>query len=408
MTDVPTSFRAASLALLLAASTACGGRAQEPGRQLVESSDPVLGELAAALLPDLAERAGLELKEPVRLEMRSREELVQYLRFKLDQELPAEEAQATVEAYALLGLVSPDMDLRAVLLDLYTEQVAGFYEPDSTALFVMDDQPQATLQGLLVHELVHAVQDQWADLDAITDPAVGNDRATAAQAAIEGHATLVMLEYMTEQMSGTRVDLAEVPDFAAQIRPALEGMRTQFPALAAAPAVIQESLLFPYLEGAGFVQRLWVAGARVAPFGEQLPQSTERIMGGAAADMPVELELEVRGGRLVDADVLGRLEVGVMLDEHLGPGRSVLADGWGGDRYALVEPAGGGRVLIWHAVWDDEASRDAFAAGLEGALDAFGGPASLERVDIGGRPGTRLEIGPVGGVTVVPTVVNQP
>ena len=129
-----------------------------------------------------------------------------------------------MDVYALLGLVPRDLDLRSVLLGLYTEQVAGFYEPDSTALFVMDDQPDAALEGLLVHELVHAIQDQNADLEALTGHDLGNDRATAAQAAIEGHATLVMLEHLTEQMTGVAIDLAVVPDFSAQMRPLLQGM----------------------------------------------------------------------------------------------------------------------------------------------------------------------------------------
>ena len=148
--------------------------------RLVESSDRHLRELAASLLPDLAARSGMELTSPVRLEQRSRAELVRYLEHKLDEELPPAEARARVDAYALFGLVPSDLDLRTVLLGLYTEQVAGFYEPDSTALFVLDDQPDADVEALLVHELVHAVQDQSVDLSAITDPDLGNDRATAA------------------------------------------------------------------------------------------------------------------------------------------------------------------------------------------------------------------------------------
>ena len=116
--------------------------------------------MAGSLLADLAERSGMELAEPVRLEKRSRDELVSYLHHKLDEEMPEPEARATVAVYALLGLVPPDLDLRSVLLDLYTEQVAGFYDPDSTALFILDDQPQVMLQGLLIHELVHAVCSQ--------------------------------------------------------------------------------------------------------------------------------------------------------------------------------------------------------------------------------------------------------
>jgi hypothetical protein len=378
------------------AATACG--AQDSGR-LVVSSDPELSALATALLPALAERSGLTMSAPVRLERRSRSQLARYLESKLDEELPPEEARAMVDAYALLGLVPADLDLRALLLGLYTEQVAGFYEPDSTALFVLDDQSPAALQGLLVHELVHAIQDQSADLDALTDPRMGNDRAIAAQSAIEGHATLVMLEYMTEQMAGVPVDLAEIPNFSVQMRPALEAMRGQFPALSAAPRVIQESLLFPYLEGTGYVQELWRSGVRVAPFGAHLPMSTEAILGAGNGATPVELRIAVSGARIVHDDVLGRLEIGVLLDEHLGGSAAALADGWDGDHYALLELPTGVRGLVWYAVWEDVASRDRFATAMGRALGRLGADATLERVEALGRPATLVRVGPLERVT---------
>jgi hypothetical protein len=401
-----TRILACSVALLVFG--ACGGTAQQPESELVVSSDATLRKLASELLPDLAARSGLELREPVRLEMRSREELVRYLESKLDEELPEEEARATVEAYALFGLVPNTLDLREVLLALYTEQVAGFYEPDSTALFVMDDQPEALLEGLLVHELVHAVQDQWVDLGALTDPKLGSDRATAAQAAIEGHATLVMLEYMAEQAQGTPVDLGALPNFANLLRSQLEGARDQFPALAAAPPVIQESLLFAYLEGAGYVHGLWAQGDRVAPFGEYLPKSTEQILGGTADDVPIELAMSVSGADILHEDVLGRLELGVMLDQHLGPGSARFADGWGGDRYVLVEVGTGERGLIWYSVWDDEAARDRFVERFRDALGSLGGGASLEVMEVGGRAATVLRVGATDGVSVEVTLPGRP
>jgi hypothetical protein len=392
--------RSACAALVVASVTATAVEAQQGSEPMVISSDPELAALAESLLPGLAERAGLALRAPVRLERRSRERLVEYLQVKLDEELPVEEARAAVDAYALLGLVPADLDLRAVLLGLYTEQVAGFYEPDSTALFVMDDQAQSDLEGLLVHELVHAIQDQNADLSALTGPEVGSDRATAAQAAIEGHATLVMMEFMAEQMTGMRIDLAQLPDLAAQLRPAVEAMRSQFPALAEAPRVIQESLLFPYLEGAAFVQALWSGGERVAPFGDYMPRSTEEVMKGSVSDPPIELTLDVSGGRVVDDDVLGLLAMSVLLDEHLGSAGQGLADGWEGDRYALVELADGTRGLVWYVLWEDAASRDRFAAAIGGSLQHFGAPATVERLEAAGSPATLLRVGRVADVTV--------
>jgi hypothetical protein len=385
------ALRRALGALALAGATACGGGAQQAATSLVRSSDPLLAEMAATLLPDLARRSGLQLREPVRIERRSRAELLRYLRNKLDEELPEAEARVKVQSYALLGLVPDTLDLRAVLLALYEEQVAGFYEPDSTALFVLDDQPADQLKGLLIHELVHAVQDQSADLSALTDPHEGNDRATAAQAAIEGHATLVMLEYLTEQLRGKPVDMADIPDFGASLRPSLEAMKRQFPALSGAPRVVQESLLFPYVEGTGFVQDLWRKGKRVAPFGPYLPRSTEQVITHDLADSPVDVRLDVAGGRIVHEDDLGRLEAGVFMDERVGPLPEGFWKAWGGDRYALVEAPDGTRGLAWVTVWDTAAGRDAFIGALSPALSDLPGGATLAPVDVG-RPGAILRV----------------
>jgi hypothetical protein len=382
----------AAVALLAAAA---GVGAQESPRAV--SSDPALVELASVLLPDLADRSGLELRGPVRLERRSREQLTRYLEEKLDQELPPAEARATVDVYALLGLVPADLDLRSVLLGLYGEQVAGFYEPDSTALFVMDDQPEAQLQGVLVHELVHAIQDQNFDLDSITERRLGNDRTTAAQAAIEGHATLVMLEHLTEQMTGMPIDLGRVPDFATQMRPLLQGMRAQFPVLAGAPRIVQEALLFPYLEGTSFVQAMWSGGERLAPFGERLPESTEQVLAGSTGDDPHELELTVAGARVVREDGLGRFELGIFLEEH--GADAAAADGWEGDRYALVELPDGSRALGWYVIWEDAPARSRYLSAMQGVLPRLGTQASLETVDVSGLPATMLRVGRIGAVT---------
>ena len=256
------------------------GDADEVGRDvgltgadssLVRSSDPELQSLAAEMLPDLAERSGLDLQFPIRVERRSREDLERYLIAQLDEELPPAEADRVARSYHLLGLVPGDIDLRGLLLEVYTEQVAGFYEPDSTALFVLDDQPPEALSTVLIHELVHAVQDQTADLSAITARELGNDRQTAAHAAIEGHATLVMMEYLLELAQGVPVDLSQLPDLSELMGATLASVEEQYPALAGAPRIFQESLLFPYLHGAGFVQALWqTEGSRPAPFGSFL------------------------------------------------------------------------------------------------------------------------------------------
>lgn len=383
--------------------SACGGSAEPRPSGLVTSSDPVLAAAAEELVPDLAARAGLELSAPVRLERRSREQLVGYLTAKLDEELPPELADQMVRSYALLGLVPPDLDLRALLLAVYTEQVAGFYDPDSTALFVLDDQAAESLESVLIHELVHAIQDQAADLDSLTDPVRGNDRQTAAQAAIEGHATLVMMEYLMERMQGSPVDLSTLDGFGAELRAALGTVRSQFPALGSAPRVIQESLLFPYIEGAGLVQSLWSSvEERVAPFGDHLPASTEQVLHPeklleAPRDPPREVELDLGGARIVHEDVLGALESRIMLEELSGSPAPSGPLGWLGDRYALVE-AEEGDALVWVVAFDDPQARDAFAAGLRPHIGGLPLPATLEDSDLSGAPALTLRVGDPGAV----------
>jgi hypothetical protein len=372
---------------------------------LVVSSDAELRTLAEELLPDLAERAGLELVRPVRLERRSREQLVRYLTARLDKELPPALESRLVRSYALLGLVQPDLDLRNLLLGVYTEQVAGFYDPDSTALFVMEDQPPEIVRTVLMHELVHAVQDQSVDLDSLTARERGSDRQAAAQAAIEGHATLVMLEFAMAQMQGRSVDLSRIQGFGEQLRSTLGAVRSQFPELASAPRVVQESLLFPYLEGAGFVQRVWAqVGTRPPPFGEFLPQSTEQILEpgdllGSPRDDPQELEVTVPGATVAHSDVLGRLESRLLLEELSGTRDPNAANGWGGDRYVLAESSGGD-ALAWVSVWDDAASRDRYQQRLGPHLSRLPAAARLDPADIQGRPGLVLRVGAVGDVEV--------
>ncbi|MGW8265328.1 MAG: hypothetical protein ACWGSQ_03110 [Longimicrobiales bacterium] len=398
-----TLLAAGALALLL---SACG--AQTPDTTFVISSDPALRARVAELLPVLARRAGMELTRPIRAERRTREELEGYLRFKLDQEMPLEEATVRTRSYALLGMVPEDLDLRGLLISVYTEQVAGFYDPDSTALFVMDDMAVELLETVLVHELVHAVQDQTVNLDSLTAKERGNDRQVAAQSAIEGHATLVMLEHMAAGLGGEPVDISTLPNLSQSIRPALEAMREQYPVLASAPPIIQESLLFPYIEGASFVAASWQSvEGRPPPFWDLLPQSTEQILNPERAfppeeDPPTELELTLDGGMTVAYEnTLGQMELGVLLEEWLGEGHRGLAQGWDGDRFALLRSeADGADGLVWASVWDSEDQRDAFVSALKGGLGHLPLPTTLVATDVVGRPGALLRAGVAQGVEV--------
>jgi hypothetical protein len=393
-----------TLVLAAGAGTACG--AQDRGLD-----DRELGAMIDSLLPPIAEASGLEVRRSVRFSMQSREDARRFIQDQLDRELGPEELAGMERAYKALGLLPETLDLRGLLLELYTEQVVGYYDPATDRLYVVEGVTRGTAGPVVAHELVHALQDQLTDLDSLVARDRGNDRQMAAQAAAEGQATLVMIALQAAESSGDAIDPGRLPDLGEMMRPALEAENEQFPIFQNAPRLIRETLLFPYLGGASYVQALFRnrAGAGVpVPFGEDLPQSTEQVLDPAGRfvdgpDVPTELELGAPGSgwRVVYQNTLGQLETRILLTEHAGPGAAVAAGGWDGDRYALLEGPDGGEAVVWYSVWDDAESADRFAARLAGAGDRW----RVERIDADGRPGVRAVIAE-GPVPPVPALVS--
>ena len=346
-------------------SAACRG---QDGRAQQRSVDPALAAAVDSMLPRLEILSGLKKLKPVTLAEQSRADVRDYVEKRLAEELPPAELEGVRQTYIAFGLIPDTLNLKALLLDLYQEQVAGYYDPESGKFFVIKGTPVGLLRPVLAHELVHALQDQHVDLDSLISRARGNDRQSAAQAAIEGHATLVMFAYLAQQASGQTIKPSDMPDISAQLKPALDAQNSQFPVFRRAPRVIRETMVFPYVGGAGFVQKLWAAKASqgfVAPLGSLLPQSTEQVLHPsdrflAGRDAPTELRFISRAKSIYE-NTMGELEIGILLSAHLGGDATQAATGWDGDRYQLLD-SGGRKLLLWQSVWDDAASADRFAA----------------------------------------------
>ena len=373
------------------------------------AGEPDLSALVDALLPRIEVLSGLGARRPVHMARRDVASVRRYVAAQLEKEMPPEELAGVQAAYVAFGLLPDTLDLRRFMLDLYTEQVVGYYDAETDSLFVVEGVPALELQPVVVHELVHALQDQYADLDSLIASDRGNDRSTAAQSALEGHATLVMFAWLAETQTGRAVDPTSFPDVAAQLAPLMEQQHERFPVFRSAPRIIRETLLFPYVGGAGFVQALWRtrsgAGGAVypAPLGDLLPVSTEQVLHPESRflerrDPPTELELEPPGGdwRRVHENTLGELEISILLSERLGRGTDTLAAGWDGDRYVLMESPQGEHVLVWYSVWDTPDSAARFADAYRRVLSSRPGRhGEVTRIEIHGRPGVRVVDAPV-------------
>ena len=59
------------------------------------------------------------------------------------------------------------MDLRAFFLRMLTEQIVGYYDPATKMLYVVNGADEQIVGVTITHELVHALQDQYVNLDSL-------------------------------------------------------------------------------------------------------------------------------------------------------------------------------------------------------------------------------------------------
>jgi len=356
-----------------------------------------LARLVDSLRAPVEKATGMRFRATPRSAMRSREQVRAYLVNKLDEDLTPSRRHGLETAYRLFGLFADTLQLRALLLDIYTEQVAGYYDPDSAMFFGVRGADRSQLRLVLAHEMVHALQGQYLPLDSILNATANNDRLTAAQSVLEGQATLASIDVLTPGQNVSRN-----PQFWEMYRDQVQQQQTSMPVFAKAPLIVRESMIFPYLDGAEFMH--WWGASRHAdtlPYGRLMPVSTEQILHPERyekRDLPVALAFAEPGG--VYEDVLGENEIRVLIAILAGSDevQTVVPLGWGGDRYRVYDtPAGG--ALVWYAVWDDERSRERFLMGSGAALQhtARGGyRALLDSVAVDSRPAMRYVLAPAG------------
>ena len=388
------------IGLLLAA--ACRGTPP------ASTNEAAMARLVDSLRAPVERATGLRFKSSPKSAIRSRRQVRAYLVSKLDQELPPAKLRGMEAAYRLFGLVPDTVGLRALLLDLYTEQVAGYYDPDSAMLFGVEGADLAQLRLVLAHELVHALQGQYLKLDSIMDEKSNNDRLTAAQAVLEGQATLASIEVLAP--GG---DVRHNPEFWDIYREQVRQQQTSMPVFARAPLVVREALIFPYLAGAEFMHWWQTSPLKdTLPYGPRMPGSTEHILHPdryLRGDAPVVLSFPPDSDAIYE-DVLGESEIRVLTARLRGsnevrPGPPL---GWAGDRFRVYDSPEG-PALVWYVVWDDPRSAERFIWGYGGKLRATavaGYRTVLEGLELEGKPAMLYVLAPSAwkGWRDIPTV----
>lgn len=313
---------------------------------------PYAAQVAEAV-PMIERAVGLRFKTLPKIETRSKEQVRQFLLKQFADQHSEHDIAGQEAAYKLLGMIPDTLKLQAFLTSLLEEQIVGFYDPGTKVLYVVDGSPTELVGTIVTHELIHALQDQYISLDSVQKAKNDNDRAEAAQSAFEGQAVYEQISIM---LGGTNIAI-NLPGGWDRIREMIRENQASMPIFAAAPKVIQETLIFPYLSGAEFY-RNYKERKPGSTIYKDMPVSTEQIIHPAAFFLKRDNPTRVTLGALSNATTvydndLGEFETRLFLFQQLNDQNEAVrgATGWDGDRYAVVStPQGQG--IVWLTVWD--------------------------------------------------------
>ena len=382
----------------VAAVIILGCRGAPPGGGGGAAQDERLARMVDSLRPSVERATGMRFTGPTRSALRTRDEIREYLTGRLREDFPPEREEGIGAVYRLLGLIPDTLDLKQLLLDLYTEQVAGFYDPESRTLFGVQGADPTQLRLVLAHELVHALQHQYLPVDSLMEQKGNADRQSAAQAVLEGHATIASIRVLTPGQ-----DVMARPEFWQLFRDQIRQQQGSMEVFSRAPLAIRFELIFPYLNGAEFM-RWWMSerSSEPLPTVATMPKSTEHILHPdryARADDPIPVRFADSTVDVLYEDTFGEFETQVLSAVFLS-----LADvpterslGWGGDRLRIYRSTLG-PALVWMTAWDDSSSAARFRDRI--GADLLRRPRHGYRTTVdplpSQRPMVRIVIAPTG------------
>ena len=397
----------ATIATLAPASLLVRAAAQAPVPRAAHAAQPEdLGRLVDEVASEVEKLRGWSFKRPVKRQRTSIEEARRDLRRNIEKALPPDRRDKLGVFLATAGLVPSGYDFSQTVLSLLEQQVAGYYEPETATLHIVDRQggtPPFIERMILAHELTHALDDQYADLGSLTGKPGERteDMDIVVTSLAEGSATALMLQHMLRAQAAGRVDAAQLTQYVAQ---EMERARV-FEKL---PRYFS-AMFGSYVVGAGFLAGgdmgallsmpdNRVIGDRFLAARRALPKSSEQVLhpqkywDDAKRDEPVVVDdgavdkwLASPGWWVVHRDTIGELLTAVLTQpRNAAAGLAVMqtaaswtnpgAAGWGGDRFYLLasgttredaerslkDPRG-----VWVTVWDTAAERNEFTAALD-------------------------------------------
>jgi hypothetical protein len=300
-------------------------------------------ERVADLAAFVEDERDLSFRHPVAVDFLTADEYA--ARTRLDEDELTDDDRRRLEGDAALlgalGLVADEFDPVESANDLADTGTLAFYDTITDRITVRGTELTVDLRVTLVHELVHALQDQHFDLDQMwDDPGVSGEQLAGFVALLEGDATRVEFAYV-DALPGDELD--SYFDAADQM---YEDAQQE---LGTVPSVLVALQAAPYALGPSLVELIAADGgnhAIDAAFDDP-PATTEhmvdprsyfeedRASGVEVPEMPEGAE------QIGEDDSLGALGLFLVLSERIDPLLALsAADGWGGDAYVVYDDDG--------------------------------------------------------------------
>ena len=258
-----------------------------------------------------------------------------------------------------LGVVPPAQDLVEVARTLAVEGVLGLYDPVSDELMVRGADLTPFTSATVAHELTHALDDQWYELDR-PELDADHEASFGFQAIVEGTAQWVENAYRDSLPAEERARIMiEEAAFVSEMD--LSGL----------PPTLVQVVESPYTRGEIMITRLVDLGgkARIDATFEAPPTSSEQVLHPERYEngepRPV-IERPPADGEVIDDGSLGELGIVELLSTAMAPVRARdAADGWSTDRYVAWARPDGTACIRADIAMDDEPERRELVEALE-------------------------------------------
>jgi hypothetical protein len=342
------------------------------------------------ILKFASQDSSLPIHKQVKRRLTSRDEVAAYLEQHMAEDEDAQRLKRSEQVLKKFGLLPRDFDLAKFLVALLREQVAGYYDPKTKTVNLLDWLGVEQQRPVLAHELTHALQDQSFGLEKWmkagesdlglkkknpTPKEIDNDEAlTARQAVVEGQAMAVLIDYM---LAPTGQSLLSSPQVVEALKQGMLVGTADSVQFSNAPIFLKEVLTFPYRYGLDFVTEVLVKNGKDKAFAgvfKNPPHTTRQIMepktylsGEQIEPMPLpDFAHLAKDYNKFDVGSMGEFDVALLVDQYAGVDPSkALYPKWRGGYYYAARPKGdeaASLALLYVSRWASPESAAEFAA----------------------------------------------